>query len=181
MWSIAEASRLTTSLLEAELPRRLKHVRATGHRASVLRHMPDDDRQLMAIAGTLHDIGYAPDLVEVGFHPIDGARFLRSDGWDETIVNLVAHHSCAAIEAERRGLLAELNGEFSRNDSLPHDELCFCDMTTGPAGQLMTVEQRLADIKERYGAGSIVGDSIALAEPELLASVYRVQAKIDSA
>lgn len=78
-------------------------------------------------------------------------------------------------------LLNELNGEFPKDESLPHDELCFCDMTTGPAGQLMTVEQRLADIKVRYGPGSIVGDSIAIAEPELLASVHRVQSKIDSA
>lgn len=181
MWSIEEASSLASSCLESDLPRRLKHVQATGSRASVLAHMSGDERQMLAVAGTLHDIGYAPDVVEVGFHPIDGARFLRSDGWDEAIVNLVAHHSCAVIEAERRGLLDELVGEFPRNDSLPHDELCFCDMTTGPAGELLTVEQRLADIKERYGAGSIVGDSIAVAEPELLASVYRVQAKIDSA
>lgn len=147
----------------------------------VLHQVTESDRQLLAVAGILHDIGDAPDLVDRGFHPIDGARFLRSDGWDESVVNLVAHHSCAAIEAERRGLLDQLNGEFPKNHSLPHDELCFCDMTTGPAGQLMTIEQRLSDIKERYGAGSIVGDSIAIAEPELLASVYRVQAKIDSA
>ena len=181
MWLVDDASRVAVSLLEADLPMRLEHVRATARRAALLRYKSADDQQLIAVAGTLHDIGYASNLAEVGFHPIDGARFLRSDGWDEAIVNLVAHHSCAAIEAEQRGLLAELNGEFPRDDSLPHDELCFCDMTTGPAGQLMTVEQRLADIKERYGAGSIVGDSIAIAEPELLASVYRVQAKIDSA
>lgn len=181
MWSIGDANSLATSLLKADSPRRLKHVQATGGRAAVLAHMTKEDRQILAVAGTLHDIGYARDLIEVGFHPIDGARFLRSDGWDETIVNLVAHHSCAALEAERRGLLDELNGEFPRNNTLPHDELCFCDMTTGPAGQLMTVEQRLSDIKNRYGAGSIVGDSIAVAEPELLTSVYRVQAKVDSA
>lgn len=181
MRSVGDANRLSVSLLACELPNRLKHVQATSARASILRHLPIESRQLLAIAGVLHDIGYTPDLADVGFHPIDGARFLRSDGWDETIVNLVAHHSCAVIEAERRGLLDELNGEFPRNDALPHDELCFCDMTTGPAGQLMTVEQRLADIKERYDAGSIVGDSIAIAEPELLTSVYRVQAKLDSA
>jgi hypothetical protein len=25
----------------------------------------------------LHDIGYAPDLVKSGLHPLDGARYLR--------------------------------------------------------------------------------------------------------
>lgn len=181
MWSIEDADSLAAALLGRELPRRLEHVRATGGRASILRYVSEDLRQLVAVAGSLHDIGYAPDLVEVGFHPIDGARFLRSDGWGETIVNLVAHHSCASIEAERRGLLGELVGQFPRDDSLPHDELCFCDMTTGPAGQLMTVDERLADIRDRYGAGSIVGDAISLAEPELRASVSRVQARIDLA
>lgn len=181
MWSTSDANAVATSLLGLVLPTRLQHVMAAGRRAVSLSHLQRGTQDLLGVAGTLHDVGYAPDLVEVGFHPIDGARFLRLDGWDETIVNLVAHHSCAVVEAERRGLLDELNGEFPRNDALPHDELCFCDMTTGPAGQLMTVEQRLADIKDRYGAGSIVGDSIAIAEPELLASVYRVQAKIDSA
>jgi hypothetical protein len=133
------------------------------------------------VAGTLHDIGYAPELVDVGFHPIDGARFLRADGWNEMIVNLVAHHSCAVIEAERRGLLNELNGQFPRDDSLPHDELCFCDMTTGPAGRLMTIDERLADIRTRYDVGSIVGDAIDEAEQELRAAVKRVQTRIESA
>lgn len=181
MRSVVEADALATALLEAKLPRRLQHVRATGRRASVLGHMTTDERQLLAVVGTLHDIGYAPDLVDTRFHPIDGARFLRADGWDETIVNLVAHHSCAVVEAERRGLLAELNGEFPRNDALPHDEVCFCDMTTGPAGELMTVEERLADIRQRYGPGSIVGDAIDQAEAELVATVHRVQARIESA
>ncbi len=181
MWSVAAADELASSLLKDNLPSRLQHVRATSRRASVMHYLSNGRQRLLVVSGLLHDVGYAPDLVETGFHPIDGARFLQEDGWDKAIVNLVAHHSCAAIEAERRALLGELNGRFPRNDSLPHDELCFCDMTTGPAGQLVTVEQRLADIKERYGDGSIVGDSIALAEPELLASVYRVQARIDSA
>ncbi len=54
--------------------------------------------------------------------------------------------------------------------------MCFCDMTTGPSGELVTVEARLADIRSRYGTGSIVGDAIDQAEGELIASVARVQA-----
>jgi hypothetical protein len=181
MRSISDADQLAASLLEPDLPRRLRHVRATGRRVTALAHLTEPHRGLLAIAGTLHDIGYASELVDVGFHPVDGARFLRADGWDEAIVNLVAHHSCAVVEAERRGLLEELNGQFPLDDSLPHDELCFCDMTTGPAGQLMTIDERLADIRTRYGAGSIVGDAINEAEPELRAAVQRVQAQIESA
>jgi len=178
---MSDSDQLAASLLEQDLPQRLRHVRATGHRVSALAHLAEPERGLLTVAGTLHDIGYASELVDTGFHPIDGARFLRSDGWDETIVNLVAHHSCAVVEAERRGLLDELSGQFPRNDSLPHDELCFCDMTTGPAGQLMTIGERLADIRTRYDAGSIVGDSINEAERELRAAVERVQGLIDLA
>lgn len=181
MWSAVDATQLARSLLGSELPRRLRHVQATGERAAGLPHVGGDVREVLTIAGLLHDVGYSPELVEVGFHPIDGARFLRSDGWDERVVNLVAHHSCALVEAKRRGLLAELNGQFPRDDSLPHDELCFCDMTTGPDGLLMTIDERLADIQSRYGAGSIVGDSINEAEPALRSAVQRVQIRIESA
>src|SRR5207244_449132 len=45
----------------------------------------------------------APELVESGLHPLDGARYLRGLGTGPVrIVCLVAHHSCAVIEAEER-------------------------------------------------------------------------------
>lgn len=103
MWSIEEALGVAEALLGEELPLRLMHVRSTGARSSTLTYVSVGERRLLATAGVLHDLGYSSELVDVGFHPIDGARFLRSDGWDESIVNLVAHHSCAVIEAERRG------------------------------------------------------------------------------
>ena len=124
MWSVDDASRVADAFLGDQLPLRLEHVRATGARSSALAHLPVDLRRLLATAGVLHDLGYSSELVEVGFHPIDGARFLRSDGWDASIVNLVAHHSCAVVEAERRGLLDELNGEFPKDPSLPHERPC---------------------------------------------------------
>ena len=34
----------------------------------------------LVAAAWLHDIGYAPELVETGFHPLDGARYLRREG-----------------------------------------------------------------------------------------------------
>lgn len=148
---------------------------------SALPYAVRPEKQLLAVAGTLHDIGYTPELDAVGFHPVDGAHFLRSDGWDEAVVSLVAHHSCAMIEAEQRGLLDELNGQFPRDDSLPHDELCFCDMTTDPAGELMTIDERLADIHTRYNAGTMVGEAIKQAEPHLRAAVQRVRNQINNA
>ena len=42
----------------------------------------------------------------------EGARHLRSVDYDERVTNLVAHHSCAAVEAELRdvsGALADFD------------------------------------------------------------------------
>jgi hypothetical protein len=39
---------------------------------------------------------------------------LKRQGWDDRIVNLVANHSCACLEADERDLRANLeNGEGS--------------------------------------------------------------------
>jgi HD superfamily phosphodiesterase len=54
----------------------------------------------LVAAAWLHDIGYAPDMVDTGIHPLDGARYLRSVGIDGQIVSLVVYHSCAQIEAD---------------------------------------------------------------------------------
>ena len=91
---------------------------------------------ILVAAAWLHDIGYAPELVETGFHPLDGARYLRRVGVDEQVVSLVAYHSCAQIEADVRGLGAELASEFSPADPLLTDALLYCDMTTGPGWRL---------------------------------------------
>ena len=98
---------------------------------------------------------------------------------DERIVNLVAHHSCAHIEAELRGLRSILDEEFPRDESLPHDELCFCDMTTSPDGELVAIDERLAEIRSRYGEGSIVHNFVDLAEPEIRAIAERVTGGAD--
>jgi len=141
--------------------------------------MLDRERlDVLEAAGVLHDIGYASAIQDTGFHPIDGARHLRSIGFDGRVVNLVANHTCAHVEAELRGLGRILADEFPRDPSLPHDELCYCDLTTSPTGELITVEDRLADIAARYGPGSIVTRFVELAGDELRATAARVEASI---
>ncbi len=167
-WSIAE------ELLRTELPRRWAHVQGVADRADQTLGGRQGVDSLLRPAALLHDVGYAAELAVVGFHPIDGARHLRRLNIDERIVNLVAHHSCARIEAELRGLHSILDEEFPRDSSLPHDELCFCDMTTSPDGELVTIEERLGEIRSRYGEGSIVHNFVDLAEPEIQAAAKRV-------
>lgn len=136
------------------------------------------DTEILVAAAWLHDIGYAPRVRETGFHPLDGARYLRDLGWDTGVVQLVAHHSGAVIEAEERGLRSELLVEFPFRQSLSMDALWYCDMTTGPDGQTVSVEERLAEIRARYGPGDVVTQFVERAEPELVAAVRRVEERL---
>lgn len=59
---------------------------------------------LLVQATIPHDIGYSEPALETGFHALDGARYLRSLRLDDLMVNLVAHHSCAAFVGCERAL-----------------------------------------------------------------------------
>jgi hypothetical protein len=135
---------------------------------------------LLINAALLHDIGYAPDLVYSGFHAIDGARYLRSIGAPDRLVNLVANHSCASVEAELRGLATEL-AEFEDEKSSVRDALWWADMTTTPDGQPTTLEQRVSEIQDRYGPDDVVSRSVRQAWPELLGAVERTQQQLSAA
>ena len=52
--------------------------------------------------------------------------------------------------------------------------LTCCDMTTGPDGQPVPVEQRLAEIQDRYGPGHLVSRSIQRATPMILRAVEQI-------
>src|SRR5215831_202508 len=98
-----DAARLAEERLAESRPRRWRHVRSVARRARWVAKelaLPDE----LVTAAWLHDIGYAPELVETGFHPLDGARYLRRVGFDGQVVSLVAYHSCAQIEADVRAL-----------------------------------------------------------------------------
>ncbi|MFJ4912187.1 metal-dependent phosphohydrolase [Streptomyces sp. NPDC088726] len=134
----------------------------------------------LGLRGLLHDVGYAPRLAATGFHPLDGARFLRDDhAADERLVRLVANHSLALLEAEERGLRGELEAEFPLlDDHRLVDALVYCDMTTTPDGKGTSAEDRLSEIMKRYGADSPVGRFIRRASPDILAAVGRVEAAL---
>lgn len=158
------------------LGRRWLHLAAVGRKGENLAPVVRLDRELLAAACWLHDIGYAPELIDTGMHAIDGARYLRRAGWDERVVSMVAHHSCAILEAEERGLSAALD-EFERPPTEYEDAVCFCDMTTGPSGADVAAPDRLDEIEVRYGPDHLVTRFIRRARPEILAAVSRVEAK----
>ncbi len=129
----------------------------------------------MVAAPHLHDIGYAGELTITGFHPLDGALWLL--GLVEVeVAALVAHHSCSWVEADVRGLGVQLE-ELPRPRLELLDALTYCDMTSGPDGQRVTLEQRLAEVTHRYGPGHLVTQSIEAASDGLRAAVARAQAR----
>lgn len=147
MTTVEAPEEMAERKLAGPLPRRWRHVRSVARRARwvVGKLCLSDD---LVAAAWLHDIGYAPDLAETGFHPLDGARYLRRAGVDEGVVSLVAYHSCAQIEADVRGLGVVLASDFSRGDPLLADALCYCDMTTGPDGDYVRPADRLVEIRD---------------------------------
>lgn len=53
------------------------HVQAVAERATeAAGTVPEPDRDLLIAAAWLHDIGYAPELADTGFHPVDGAWYV---------------------------------------------------------------------------------------------------------
>ncbi|WP_327383152.1 HD domain-containing protein [Streptomyces sp. NBC_01207] len=171
------AARLARSLLPP-LGDRWLHTQGVAKRARELsRSVPEADRQLLVAAAWLHDIGYAPQLRDSGFHPLDGARHLASLGADGRLVRLVSHHSGAVYEARQRGLSAELS-VYEREESAVLDALTCADMTTGPAGHRLGFAERIEEILTRYAPGSEVHTAISAALPYLAAAVARADAGI---
>jgi len=173
----AWAEALARNLLEEALPRRWAHVQGVAARARSLAPAFTADRELLEAAAWLHDIGYLPELARTGLHALDGARYL-SDVQHATpmLCRLVAHHSCAVIEAEERDLADVLRREFQPPPQPLADALTFCDMTTSPDGEPVNVDRRLAEILHRYGTGHLVSRSIRRATPMILRAVSQVQA-----
>ncbi|TDD20302.1 HD domain-containing protein [Actinomadura sp. KC06] len=176
----AWARDLAREHLETPLPRRWAHTQGVARQARTLVPILGDQADLLEAAAWLHDIGYAPDLIETGFHPLDGARYLRDVAQaNDVLCRLVANHSCAIVEAAERGFANELSHEFSPvSTSLSH-ALTYCDMTTTPDGEHVAITERLAEIRRRYGPAHLVTRFTHLAEPDLMDAVRDVRRKTE--
>lgn len=175
------AADLAHSLLQAPLPRRWAHSQGVAARASSLALILGEDADLLHAAAWLHDIGYSPALATTGFHPLDGARYLRDvEHADPRLCRLVAHHSCACIEAEERGLADVLSAEFPAEDDDLTAPLIYCDMTTDPDGNNVTFDARLDEILSRYGDGDIVSRSMQRAAPAVRRAIAEVEERLSA-
>jgi hypothetical protein len=162
------------------LGRRWDHVQGVARRAAELvQAVSRDQRETLLAAAWLHDIGYSPEISHTRFHPLDGARYLRARGWSVQVVNLVAHHSGARFEAVERGLSAELS-EFPFVDDSVLDALVTADLTTGPGGERLTYDERIAEILKRYPPEDPVHRTWIKAAPVLKEAVQRTEDRLSA-
>lgn len=124
-------------------------------------------RSSLEDAAWLHDVGYGSAVVVTGFHPLDGARWLREHDWPSETCRLVAWHTEPLEEARLRDLDAELVAEFDRPDRLAAAALTWADLTSSPSGERWDPEQRLTDILMRYPPGSPVHEATRWSLPVL--------------
>ncbi len=171
-WAAEQATVFLSSLEDRWL-----HVQGAVERARwVGESFDEDNRSYLIAAAYLHDIGYAPSLRETGFHPLDGARYLRSRGY-ERLAFLVAHHSEARFEARLRGYALALS-EFPRERSAVADALTYCDLTTGPTGQHLSLKERAAEVFRRYDDTEIVAQALRQSLPYLSLAVARTTRRL---
>jgi hypothetical protein len=140
--------RAAAERLLAEKERRLRHVRGVAALADDLARrasLTSTDRDTLVSAAWLHDIGYADALCVTGWHPLDGAMWLRARG-QPRLAALVAHHSQADMAAAELGL--DLSA-YPREESLVADLLDYADLCTSPDGRRVSPEARLDEIESR--------------------------------
>jgi putative nucleotidyltransferase with HDIG domain len=135
------------------------------------------DADILVATAWLHDIGYAHAVADTGFHPLDGARYLRREGWPVRLCGLVAYHSGAWFVAAVRGLSTEL-ARFPLEESPLADAVTYADQTVGPGGRRMTVDERIADMLARHGPDSPNARAHHLRGPHLAAVAARVRRRL---
>lgn len=175
MWSAEVAPKLASEYLSG-LGRRWDHVQAVGRLAEELA-AADTVSSAVVAAAWLHDLGYAEELSTTGFHPLDGATFLMSEGVPTEIVALVAHHTGADFEADERGLSEHL-AKLPEPEPDELDVLTLLDLVTAPDGTTTDPETRVAEILSRYPTFSPVHRAVTRSQDVLIASARRARERL---
>jgi putative nucleotidyltransferase with HDIG domain len=176
---VVDRARALAARLLAGLSDRWRHTIAVAGRAEELSVAVDPgSRNALRAAAWLHDVGYSPDIATdvaiTGFHPLDGARFLDSEGWPPRLCALVAHHSGAHLVARALGLDPQL-ATYPDERSPVTDALAYADQTVGASGEPLPIEERMTDMLRRHGPDSPNAAVHHLRAPYLLAAAERIE------
>ncbi|AOS61154.1 HD domain-containing protein [Actinoalloteichus hymeniacidonis] len=181
MRSESWAYELACERLSVSLPQRWAHVEAVARRAGTASVVVGDGAGVLWTAAVLHDVGYAPELAATGLHSLDGARFLRGLGVDERVVGLVAFHSAARWDAELAGLASSLGEFVDEGPTVVRDALWWADMTVGPDGAVVGFEERMAEVRRRYGPDHAVSRAVNASLSERAEAVNRTESRLRAA
>lgn len=173
---IAEAREIAEEFLADALPRRWAHTIKVAETAEWLAEALDAVfPETIVAAAWLHDVGYAPELAQTGFHPIDGAAYVSHAAPNlRSAINLIAHHTGAVFEAEERGLTAELAQYRFPVDVEELAILNAADLSASPDGDLIDPQTRLHEILDRYPPEHPVHRAITRSGSLLLAQANMV-------
>ncbi len=175
---LVDAPAVATELL-ADVGSRLAHTRAVAAQADRACHLLEPLWATALVdAAWLHDVGYAPLLVDTGFHSLDGARWLRANHWPDTVCRLVAWHTRAGQEARLRDLHSQLQSEFPQPPAAAQTALTWADLTSSPTGERCTAEERVASILARYPAGSVVHRATIMNLPDLFDAAEQIERRL---
>jgi hypothetical protein len=145
----------------------LAHTARVARQRERIVHLLDRPwRSAITDAAWLRDAGNSPRLASTGLHSLDGARWLGDHGWRVEASRLVAWHTAHWVEAQLRGVDADLAAEFEPPPALVAAALTWPDLTSSPAGGRWTVERRL-DILRRTAAGSLMHRATGAFRPGL--------------
>ncbi len=175
---VIQAKELATFLLQ-DTGTRLDHSRRVVEQVQLAIEMLEEPwRSALLPAAWLHDIGYNKDIGITKFHPLDGARYLRDEGWSMEICRLVAWHTNAEVEAEMRDLDQVLVNEFEVPPKEARELLAWADLTSSPTGEKCSPQERLDEILERYGSKTVVHRAIIQAHDHLLTTALDFQERL---
>ena len=159
---------------------RLAHSRRVAARVQEALPLVEPEwRAALGAAAWLHDVGYSRIASAIGFHPLDGARWLRQDGWSDQVTRLVAWHTHSEKEAELRGL-APYDDEFPRPPEFVMAVLTWADLTSTPGGFECEPEDRLERILNTYPVGSVVHEATRASRTLLMKDVALVRVALET-
>ncbi len=176
---VVAAERLAAVLL-AGSPERLRHLRTAAAVALTASETVAPDRlEVLLSATVLHDIGYADVVRSTGFHPLDGAEWLRAHGAPADVAGVVAHHSEAVLLPGADAYLTRL-GRLPRPEPTLADVVTYADQTTTPDGRRTALLDRLRERRLRRPAtGPAACETQRRRAERLVHAVTRVTARLD--
>ncbi|WP_245577025.1 HAD-IIB family hydrolase [Maridesulfovibrio zosterae] len=139
---------------------RLAHMRQACRTAKRIVSQMNYDKELsdkIIIAALFHDIGYSEKLAKTGFHPLDGAAYLAHCGAPEDVIEAVLWHSSTPLEIQNLPEIKVYYDKFPVPDleNILIRTVCYCDFRTSPLGESFSFGQRIVELKNRFGTGSI--------------------------